>query len=76
MASEAKTSQCFRLFSYLAMAIMSIAIMVGLFLIFQHIEEDTISSKTMANQDTLLENQQILKKIIEENEETEKDTEE
>lgn len=56
----------FRLFSYLSMAVLSIAIMVGLFLVFQHLEEEDSTARTQANQETLLENQAFLKQILEE----------
>lgn len=47
----------FRLFSYLAMAIVSIAILVGLLFLFQHTELNT-------NQSHVLENQILIKDII------------
>lgn len=53
MSSEEK----FRLFSYFAMAIVSIAILVGLVFLFQHLESDV-------KQDTVLENQVLLKQLI------------
>jgi len=50
----------FRLFAYLAVAIMSIAIIVGLFLVVQHITEDQTSQHVM-------ENQMLIKNITTEN---------
>lgn len=55
----------FRLFSYLAVTVLSISTMVGLFLVVQHLNEDDIVKKTFANQKTLLENQKFLKNITE-----------
>lgn len=53
----------FKLFSYFAMAIVTIAIMVGLFIILQHISEESKVETTLANQETLLENQEYLRNI-------------
>lgn len=55
--SEPNSEFRFRLFSYFAMAIVSIAILVGLVFLFQHIESDS-------KQDTVLENQVLLKQLI------------
>lgn len=56
----------FRLFSYLSMTILSIAIFVGMFIILQHLNEESKTETTLANQNTLLENQNYLKNITEE----------
>lgn len=56
----------FRLFSYMSMAILSIAIIVGLFLILQHLTEEEQTQNAIANQNTLLENQNYLKNITQE----------
>lgn len=66
MSNNNNNKQCqehFKLFSYFAMAIVTIAIMVGLFIILQHISEEEKTETTIANQETLLENQQYLKNI-------------
>lgn len=60
---EDKEDSCFhsfRLFSYLSMTILTIAILVGMYVIFQHIEEEKTTEKTVANQETLMENQRLL----------------
>lgn len=53
----------FRLFAYLSVTVLSISIMVGFFLIFQHMTENDVVLKTFANQKTLIENQNYLKNI-------------
>ena len=63
MDNNNKPHECqehFRLFSYLAMAILTIAIFVGLFLMVQHLEEEAISEKTIANQESVIKNQKLL----------------
>lgn len=48
----------------MSMAILSIAIVVGLLLILQHVNEEQSSQKTIANQETLIQNQQLLKELL------------
>jgi type II secretory pathway pseudopilin PulG len=57
MSIENHNEYRFRLFSYFAMAIVSIAILVGLVFLFQHTEINK-------NQKTLLENQALIKQLI------------
>lgn len=59
-------SEHFRLFSYLSMTILSVAVIVGLFIIMQHLNEESKTETTIANQKTLLENQQYLRNLTEE----------
>lgn len=54
----------FRLFSYLSMTVLSIAILVGMFVILQHFNEEEITKDTLANQQTLIQNQQLLKQLL------------
>lgn len=54
----------FKLFSYLSMTIISVAILVGLFIIFQHLNEEESAEKTIANQETLIQNQDLLKELL------------
>lgn len=56
----------FRLFSYLAVTVLSISIIIGLFLVVQHLSEQDEANKFVANQNTLLENQMFLKNITSE----------
>jgi len=56
----------FRLFSYLAVTVLSFSTIIGLFLILQHMNENDIVKRTFANQKTLLENQHFLKNITSE----------
>lgn len=60
------TAYGFKLFSYLAMSILTIAILVGLFLILQHMREEDSNAKTIANQETLIQNQMLLKQLLSE----------
>jgi saccharopine dehydrogenase-like NADP-dependent oxidoreductase len=53
----------FRLFSYLAMTIVSIAIVIGAFIILQHLNEEEETNKSLANQETLIENQNYIKNL-------------
>ena len=53
----------FRLFSYLAVTVLSMSVIVGLFLIIQHIADEDNSKTFIANQETLLQNQNYLKNI-------------
>ena len=53
----------FRLFSYLAVTVLSISIILGLFLVFQHLGEEAKEKRNIATQQTLLENQLFLKNI-------------
>ena len=53
----------FRLFSYLSMAILTIAILVGLFLMIQHLSEEAINEQTLANQESVIKNQELLLKL-------------
>ena len=53
----------FRLFSYLSMAILTIAILVGLFLMIQHLSEEQINEKAIANQESVIKNQELLLKL-------------
>jgi hypothetical protein len=55
--SETNSEYKFRLFSYFAMAVVSIAILVGLVFLFQHTELNR-------NQNHVLENQVLLKQLI------------
>lgn len=55
--SEPNNEFRFRLFSYFAMAIVSIAILVGLVFLFQHTELNS-------NQNHVLENQALLKQLL------------
>lgn len=54
----------FRLFSYLSMTVLSIAILVGMFVILQHFNEEEMTKDTLANQQTLIQNQQLLKQLL------------
>jgi hypothetical protein len=55
----------FRLFSYLSMMIITVAIIIGLFIIMQHLSEEEETAKSIANQETLLKNQGFLVNITE-----------
>lgn len=66
VAPSQPCTEHFRLFSYLSMTILSIAIFVGMFIILQHLNEESKTETTIANQKTLLENQNYLKNITEE----------
>lgn len=55
--SEKNSEYRFRLFSYFAMAVVSIAILVGLVFLFQHTELNK-------NQSHVLENQALLKQLL------------
>ena len=63
MENNNKPHECqehFRLFSYLAMAILTIAILVGLFIIIQHLQEEASNEKTLAAQESVIKNQELL----------------
>lgn len=53
----------FRLFSYLSISILSVFVILELFIVLQHIEEEESANTFIANQETLLENQNYLKNI-------------
>lgn len=57
MSKDTSSEYRFRLFSYFSMAIISIAVLVGLVFFFQHIESD-------AKQDAVIQNQQLIKQLI------------
>lgn len=50
----------FRLFSYLSMAILSAAILVGMFIIIQHLIEEEQQKDTLGRQESVLKNQELL----------------
>ena len=54
----------FRLFSYLAMSIITIAILVGVYIIIQHDQEEEAANKSIDNQKSIMENQQLLIDVI------------
>lgn len=63
----------FKLFSYLAMTIMTSAIIVGVFLVIQHLSEEDETEKSLANQESLLnatkhitKNQDLIQVVINE----------
>ena len=60
MASAQPCQEHFRLFSYLLMVIVSIAVIVGVFLMLQHLTEEDTEQKALANQESVIENQELL----------------
>lgn len=50
----------FRLFSYLSMAILSAAILVGMFIIIQHIIEEQQEKNSLGRQETVIKNQELI----------------
>ena len=50
----------FRLFSYLSMAILSASIMVGMFIIIQHLVEEQQQKDTLGRQETVIKNQKLI----------------